>query len=131
MFETWNQYLSPLVIVLATVASAVALLHVSRLRQRLITQQARLESLGRDIQALCEGARGMGDNLSGLERRMKKLSERQDQFALQDPENRPYHQAIRLVGDGAGVEDLVGTCGLSRSEAELIHLLHQQEATSV
>lgn len=37
---------------------------------------------------------------------------------------RPFDYAVRMARQGAGVEDLVRACGLSSTEAELIHRVH-------
>ncbi len=127
MYGPWFPYLisSLLAFALALVA-AVAMVRIRRLRARIASQNALLESLERNMQAVCLGAKGMGDAVARLEHKLKKLTERQDQIDMRDPDARVYHHAIALVGKGAGVGDLVSTCGLSREEAELVHLLHQQ-----
>lgn len=41
-----------------------------------------------------------------------------------------YPIAIRLARAGAGVDELVATCGLSRNEAELVCRIHSAAATA-
>jgi hypothetical protein len=121
---------------LATAVLALALgalgggLYVLRLKARLAHQDALLVGLERDMQAVCVGARGMGDAVFRLEDKLRRLTERQDAMALREPDQAVYHQAIRLAHRGASVEELVCTCGLQRGEAELIHILHQAGAGS-
>jgi hypothetical protein len=107
-----------------------AVRHVRQLRQQLAGQEALVRALERDLEAVCVGARGMGETVQQIEDRLRRLTERQDQMALREPDQGVYQQAIRLVQRGAGVEELVSTCGLQRSEAELIHVLHQRERPS-
>ena len=127
MYAPWIPYLTSglLLAALAGVA-ALALLRIRRLRQHIAEQNALLESLERDMQAVCLGAKGMGDTVQRLEHKLRKLTERQDQLDMREPDARVYHHAIALVRKGAGVDDLVSTCGLTPNEAELVHLLHQQ-----
>jgi hypothetical protein len=113
------------VAVLALALLGGAVLHVRRLRRQLGRQEAVLLALERDLQAVCTGARGMGEVVSRLEDRLRRLTERQDELTLREPGHEVYHQAIRLTHRGASVEELVATCGLPRGEAELIHILHR------
>ena len=68
----------------------------------------------------------MSGHLGRVDQQVKRMIERQDKVEIQDPENRMYHQAIRMIRNGAGVDELMATCGLVRSEAELLILLHRQ-----
>ena len=65
-----------------------------------------------------------------LEQREKALSERQESFEIQQADEQPYGQAIRLVQQGAGVRRLVDELDLSESEADLIVRLHGQRDTA-
>jgi len=86
--------------------------------------QEAFRGLNADIAALCTGASGMGDHLSRLEQQLRRLHERQDQLEMRDPVDREYHQAAKMIRNGAGIEDLVSSCGLVRAEAELLLMLH-------
>ena len=102
-----------------------------RLKRRLSEQEALLRSLERDMQALCAGAKGMGVVVAKMEQRLYRLTERQDNLDLRDPNSQLYHHAIALVRRGAGVQELVNSCGIAASEAELIHLLHKEVPRAV
>lgn len=117
----------PLILSLSALAavSTGAGAYVRRLKARLARQENFLRGLERDMQAICLGARGMGDAVLRLEEKLRRLTERQDELSLREPDQRVYHQAIRLASRGASVEELVSTCGLPRGEAELIQILHQ------
>jgi hypothetical protein len=103
----------------------VVALYARRLRREVVRQERLLRTLERDMQAVWVGARGVGDAVGQLEERLRRLTERQDQLALREPGQQVYHQAIRLARRGAGVDELVATCGLAQGEAELIHVLHR------
>ncbi len=113
-----------LTFVFATVSS---LIHARRLKRRVAEQDAFLRSLERDMQAVCRGARGMGDTVIKLEQKLRRLTERQDSLDLREPNSQIYNHAITLAHRGATVEELVQSCGLARNEAELLHLLHRQK----
>jgi len=95
-------------------------------RLEVVESQSReaFRGLNADIGALCTGASGMGDHLSRLEQQLRRLHERQDQLEMRDPVDREYHQAAKMIRNGAGIEDLVSSCGLVRAEAELLLMLH-------
>ena len=108
-------------------ATVLSVVHARRLKRRVAEQDAFLRSLERDMQAVCRGARGMGGTVIKLEQKLRHLTERQDSLDLREPNSQIYNHAITLAHRGATVEQLVESCGLARSEAELLHLLHRQK----
>ena len=64
------------------------------------------------------------EHMPPLERQLKQLADRQDQLETNGPDGRPFHNAIRMVHHGAGVERIVENCGLSPGEAELVVRMH-------
>lgn len=100
------------------------------LRARLLRQDEVIASLRQDLRALTSAAVGVGGRVLDVERRQRRLAERQDQLDLYDSANQPYEQAIRLVHKGADVDELVDICGLNRGEAELIRMLHRLDKSA-
>ena len=103
----------------------------SRLGRRITMAQARIDEIAQQLElvrqsisGLTAGAVGMDRRVHRLEQREKSLSERQESFEIQQADEQPYGQAIRLVQQGAGVGRLVGELDLSESEADLIVRLH-------
>ena len=86
----------------------------------------KIDALEHDLLAVMDGAFGMGDHLEEVKKDLKDTIDKQMQLEQNDLGNMPYNQAVRMVGQGATVDDLVGGCGLSRSEAELVELLHKK-----
>lgn len=128
------QALYPVVTALAAFAACTAVAiavrsnrEVRRLRRSFA---AELQGIEEDTRALCAGAVGLGDCLNGVEHSLRRLQESHQRLALKDPGERPYAQAIRLVHNGADVEQLAESCGLTRSEAELILMLHGVDSAS-
>lgn len=69
-----------------------------------------------------------------IERRMRRLERLASELSLEESGTRPatqpapsYETAVRLVRLGAGADDVAGSCGLSRGEAELLTRLHGPE----
>ena len=113
-------------LLLALLATAVTLIHARRLKKRIAAQGAFLRTLERDMQAVCRGAKGMGDTVVKLEQKLRLLAERQDNLDMREPNSQIYNHAITLAHRGASIDELIDSCGLARNEAELIHLLHRQ-----
>ena len=113
--------------VLGGLTLAVVLLSIfsaAQLRGMLVRMSARLlqEQAALNTQVALLGARA-----EIAEQMLREIGERLDHLELREPGDRSYAQAIRLVQRGADAEQLVSTCGLARSEAELMCLLHRME----
>jgi hypothetical protein len=114
-------------LLLTGAALIVLWLQVRGLRRALALRDAAIGGVKNDVAALCAGAVGVGERQTRLEQRFEQLRTRQQEIELQEPEARPYAQAIRLVQNGAQVEDVISACGLTRSEAELVVMLHRMD----
>lgn len=66
----------------------------------------------------------LDSRIQEMEAQLRLLAERQDRFDLRSNGEQPYRLAIRLARKGAAVSEIASTCGLTRSEAELITALH-------
>lgn len=112
-------------LVAALVASILA---VRRLGQQQLALQANLEGrLDKLTQRLAEYQQShirMGEELIGLRSKLAQLENKQQRLEQQDMHTMPYNQASRLVSMGASLDDLMQSCGLTRSEAELMIKLH-------
>lgn len=111
----------------AGIAAALAWRECRRLRDRQRAREAEMRALRADVVALCAASAGVGERMGRLEQQLRRLLERQDRLELRDPGSRPYAQAIRLVQNGAQVDELMSTCALTRGEAELVVMLHGME----
>lgn len=114
---------------LLLLGSAVLLLlaglAIHSLRRQNQQQQQTLSAVKNDLRALTTAAVSVGERLLEVERRQRRLAERQEQVDIYDSANQPYEHAIRMVEKGASVEQLVEVCGLSTNEAELLHMMHR------
>jgi hypothetical protein len=100
-----------------------------RLRQlgrQLAETEGRIGSLTDNLNALCSAAVGVDQRVLRLERQGRDLEHRQDSIESHSGHSdRPYGEAIQLVQKGASASQLVEKLGLSRSEAELVAMLHK------
>jgi preprotein translocase subunit YajC len=114
-------------------------------RQRKLHQEQTLsmQMLQRDLRALANAAVGVGGRVLEIERQQRKQKpvvvqvqeETQKQpvsapVEFYNPNNTPYEQAIRMAQTGASVDDIVNVCGLSKSEAELVTMMHRLDKAS-
>ncbi len=103
---------------------------LSLLRRQQAQMRTNTELLQRtqnDLRALISASLGMGERMLEVERRQRRLAERQEQLDIYDAanQNQPYEQAIRMAQSGSKIEELVDICGLSETEAELIKIMHR------
>ena len=120
--------LASLALLVAAAALAGAFWCRSRLRQvqaRLARQENQLLALRGGLSAIAEEGLHEGRRGQALEQRVRQLSEYQEQLMMRDPEEAPFHHALRLASRGASAEELVQDCGITRGEAELVLALHR------
>jgi hypothetical protein len=117
------------VVLLASLASQLFLWRRLRAWQRGnqegdAERTAQVQRLADDLAALCRASAGAGEHLLKIEQQLRRVMDRQDQWELRAGSERSYQQAIQMVQHGAGAEELVRNCGLTRGEADLIVMLH-------
>lgn len=122
MIETWLMAVMFCAILLLVI---MALVRGARQSQQARRQDDALRRLHGDVHALCAGAINLGNYMTSLEQRLRRMTERQDQLELRDPVQQTYTHAIRMVQQGAEVNDLVKQCGLAQGEAELLLRVHR------
>ena len=135
-FTEW--LMIPVVVVLV-----MSLFSFKRQRKQQELQSITMQSLQRDLRALANAAVGVGGRVLEIERTQRKrpvIVESHEQHAnkinTNTPEDyfnsssQPYEQAIRMAQTGASVEDIVNICGLSKSEAELVSMMHRLDKAS-
>ena len=97
---------------------------LAALRERLEESERQQVLMQQSISGLTAGAVGMDRRMRRVEATEKWLSERQETMENQQAAEQPYHQAIRLVKQGATARRLVEELSLSESEADLLVRLH-------
>ena len=114
-------------LLLAAVALAAVIfltLRVAKQQHKIEAAEGQIQSLVDNLNALCSGAVGLDQRVHGLEREGRDLASRQESIESNAHGEQPYGEAIRLVQQGADATELVEQLGLSRSEADLVVMLH-------
>jgi hypothetical protein len=129
--ENWSDssYLLIALLVMAVLCLAsisIALFIWYRIRRQEKRYQVLINVLRNEIQGMTGGSIGMGKRLMTVEQKLNIAVEKQHELENRDPGVLAYNQAARLMEMGAGVEDLVRSCGIGRPEAELMALLHRE-----
>ncbi|MCU7842906.1 MAG: DUF2802 domain-containing protein [Candidatus Thiodiazotropha sp. (ex Monitilora ramsayi)] len=97
----------------------------SRRRETAAQQKRDIETLKQTVGALCSSAVGVDKRVNRLERHGRDLEERQDYIEQHNQtDDPPYSDAIRMVQNGAGPDQLVSELGISRDAADLIIMMH-------
>jgi hypothetical protein len=112
---------------IACIASVLMLRAVRRYRCRLDSQELQIDNLRNDVRALCTGAVGLGERVSRIDERSRRIHERQEQLQMRDPGERTYAQAIRMVQNGATIDEIIKVCEISRGEADLLMMMHHDQ----
>ena len=131
MLSQYNQLgFSNLLLMLSTAFMIMSMLLLRRATAARKINTSQLAAIQNDVRALTTAAVSMGERVLEIERRQRRLAERQDQLDIYESANQPYEQAIRMAQSGTTIDELVNMCGLSRNEAELIHMMHRFDKAS-
>ncbi len=90
-----------------------------------------IDSLSDEIQGISHGSMGVGRKVLSLESKIETLEGTIEEMQKNDPSKVSYTEASRLVELGAGVDDLMNSCGISRPEAELVLALTNKKNDQV
>lgn len=123
--------MKPEIILLITIG-CLGLMLFLRQAKNIRWQDERIAELGKQVEqlstttnVLCASAVGVDKRVIRLERNGRDLIHRQESIETsQQASDRPYGEAIQMVQKGAGASRLMEELGLSKSEAELLVMLH-------
>jgi len=90
-----------------------------------------VDDLGKDVQGISHGSMGVGRKVLQLEKQIEQLEVKIEEMQKNDPSKVSYSEAARLVELGAGVDDLMNSCGISRPEAELVSALTENRYNEI
>lgn len=97
----------------------------SRRRESLLQYKRDIDTLKQTVGALCSSAVGVDKRVNRLEQMGRDLEERQENIEQHSQHTEPpYADAIRMVQDGAGADELIERLGISRDAADLIIMMH-------
>lgn len=126
------------VVLLVSIAIVLAWLWRQQQKHKLELRElaAQLQRSSDDLAGLCSAAVAVDQRLAVNESRLNKVLENlsvppaqpeplhQDVVAEEEPQAQGYQLAIEKIRQGANVEDLMKSCGLTRDEAMLLVRLH-------
>lgn len=115
----------PVLVILSVVVLVVSLLVSRQNVARIRSLEKQLKQARNDLKALTTASVGVGGRVLELERRLRRMAEKQKQVDLYDSANQSYDQAIDMAKHGVKIDDIVTACGISRNEAELIQMMHR------
>ncbi len=107
--------------------SIYVLRKIERLQARLDTDMCALRG---EITAVGRGAIGLGKRVKLVQDRLQDTERRQEDLEYKDVGDVAISHASKLVQMGAGAEELVSTCGLSKAEATLLTLMHSRSKSA-
>lgn len=114
--------------VLISAANLVALVRLQgRNRDLVETADQRVRKLEKQLTAATAGAVGIGQRIVVLEQRLNALASSREDHDLAGDQH-AYTQAVQMLDQGADVDTVVASCGLSHSEAQLMALVRKQTA---
>ena len=90
-----------------------------------------VDNLSEEVQAMSKSSIVVGRKVLELERHVLLLESKIEEMQKNDPAKVSYSEASRLVELGAGIEDLMNTCGISRPEAELVRALTENKQVDI
>jgi SOS-response transcriptional repressor LexA len=86
-----------------------------------------VDNMAEEVQGMSKSAIGVGRKVLELEKYISVLEAKIEEIQKNDPAKVSYSEAARLVELGAGIEDLMNSCGISRPEAELVRALTENK----
>ena len=119
-----------ILIVLSGCVLLISLWASRRSSSRVLLLEKQLKQARNDLKALTTASIGVGGRVLELERRLRRLSEKQKEVDIYESANQPYDHAIDLARQGMKVEEIVTMCGISRNEAELIQMMNRFKQAS-
>ena len=84
----------------------------------------------KDLHGLCHGAVNVDRHFGEIDKKIKRVLERQEKYDSSDFIKREYDHAIRSIKNGASMDHLVNVYGLSHAEARLLVSLHAETSNA-
>lgn len=116
-----------LIVALFICFSSIQYLVLRNQKRQVVQLNAELDGIRHQMDALLSGTKGVVGRVRGIEQRLRRQGDRQDEMHRQGPESLGLKQAVELVRKGASLEELMETCNLSRGESELLIRLYAPE----
>lgn len=126
--------MNALVILLSSLMFLMSLAFFIYTKKQIASFQQSMQSILLDSQvngeltALNAGSIGLGERFIKLEKQMQQMAARIDEVSSEVNSSSPYAYAIELAQRATPAETIAELCHLSISEAQLLVMMHQQQA---
>lgn len=124
-------WLVALIALLATIVAAFSVGLVILLRRQLAAlrqdyqrQATSVMALQGAMKALSEGVATHGQAQASVQRALERLHDQHSELRAREGDSGAYEQAIRLIQQGLGREEVRRRCGLTSTELDLLFSLH-------
>ncbi len=124
-------WIAALIALLATLVAGFAFALVillrrqlSALRQDYQRQATSVMALQGAMKALSEGVVNHSQAQASVQRALHRLHDQHSELRARGGDDGAYEQAIRLIREGQGREEVRRLCGLSQTELDLLFTLH-------
>lgn len=87
----------------------------------------RIVSLDNQQEEVRSATYAMVSRIKQLESDLQQLQSEQQTIVEQDPQSRFYSKGMKLVSQGASVEEVMAECEMPQAEAELLFNLHNKQ----
>jgi len=95
--------------------------------QQLKDSSEQTHILRSEVSELRTGLLSIGKRVLEVERQNQDLVQLQAAQKYEDPDAKIYSRAVKMVGLGADLDEVIRECELPRAEAELLFSLHKQK----
>ncbi|MDH5229331.1 MAG: DUF2802 domain-containing protein [Gammaproteobacteria bacterium] len=95
--------------------------------EKKITRQ--YEQIRDDNKILFDAEARMGEKLHRMEKQLRFLNDRQDQFSLKEPSEQTYQYALRLMREGKNDKTIIEESGLGQGELDLLKRMQKVKKT--
>ncbi len=124
-------WLAALIALLATIVAGFAVGLVILLRRQLVAlrqdyqrQATSVMALQGAMKALSEGVATHGQAQASVQRALERLHDQHSELRAREGDSGAYEQAILLIQQGLGREEVRRRCGLTSTELDLLFSLH-------
>lgn len=100
---------------------------LSAVTQQLKESSQQTHILRSEISELRTGLLSIGKRVLDVEQQNQDLVQQQAAQKYDDPDAKIYSRAVKMVGLGADLDEVIRECELPRAEAELLFSLHKKK----
>ena len=119
-----------LILFAVAITSAISFFYFHRrLSTKYQTLENQLQQIQNEIRAINSGNLGMGRKITRFAKDIANVEINSSQNDMPNVDEKIYRQAGLLLSRGATVEEVVESCEITPSEAELLAIMHHSEKT--